>query len=198
MKFKYLPYIQIYRARDNDASALSNEISFPRSNKETTLVTTLVKELHQSKGDSFAYVEILMKYYQQRTVANKKEITALTQKLLAKNKTDSQADADFEETMIRDALANELDDSAIRKFAHSVDKVYEDTMMAMPSDYTVATELLIKPQVLDSFYHEFQRLFPHCSSMFHLVAASKQFKIPTVTMSTEAGSNADEENEPED
>ena len=86
MKFKYLPYIQIYRAGDNDASALSDEISFPRSNKEATLVTTLVKELHQSKGDSFAYVEILMKYYQQRTVAAKKEITALTKKYLRRTR----------------------------------------------------------------------------------------------------------------
>ena len=86
IKFKCLPHIQIYRARDNDASALSDEISFPRSNKEATLVTTLVKELHQSKGDSFAYVEILMKYYQQRTVAAKKEITALTKNYLRRTR----------------------------------------------------------------------------------------------------------------
>ena len=155
IKFKYLPHIEIYRARDNDASALNEAINFPRSNKEATLVSTLVKELQQSKGDSFAYVEILMKYYQQRTIAAKKEIATLTKKLHGKNKADCTVDANFEETLIRDALTNELDDSVIRKFAQSVDKVYEDPMRAIPSDYTFATEYLVKPQFVDTFYHEF-------------------------------------------
>ena len=85
LKFKYLPHLEIYKSRDIHQSGLDDDIRFLRSNTEDTLVNALITELHQSKGDSVAYIEILMKFYQQRTLAAKKEITVLTKQLHDKN-----------------------------------------------------------------------------------------------------------------
>ena len=61
LEFKVLPFVEIYVHRRFDEPFLDDTITFPQTDNENTIVNFLAKELHAAKGDTVAYVNIMMK-----------------------------------------------------------------------------------------------------------------------------------------
>ena len=154
LKFKALPFIEVFRLHEEDEPFLDPTVECPKSSSESVMLDHMAKEFHHAKGDPCRYVKILMRCYQR---AYKNEKMKNKGKLVPSPPNKSET---IHMKQTKEDLKCELNNEALVKFATMVDQEYYKAMKKVSSDWTSPCTTLISDSLTAKFYKDMQRLFP--------------------------------------
>ena len=137
IKFNVLPFLEVHQTRNTETTAesfLDESIDFTTLKKEGDLAPYLMEQLDATRGDPIAYLEVMMKYYQQALAITKLEVKKKAPAKGTSTKDGSVSmpvsgdDDDAVLFKFRQAIKREMQPSKLQQFADYVDKQYAEAL----------------------------------------------------------------------
>ena len=163
IKLPWIPFVEAYIPIKDSDCVIAELQDFTNSTNEDTLYTSMAKLLHESKGDTYSYANILLTYYKRALKSSKS-----TNKAIMIKQQSAIDDSLFEN------IASEVERKKIELFAKSVDDhCYQCLKSTIGFDY-VRRSLVLEEDLL-GFYRKFQESFPTTHRIFHSIVSSQHF-----------------------
>ena len=163
LKLHLLPFIEVYVPIKNDECVIQEIPNFTSSTDDQKVAASLIKILLQTKGDSYAYANILITYYKRALEATKSAKKAI----LSKQESAS-------EDAIYQKLTEEASKTNIDKFADDMDSYCYSRLKSTIGFDHVRRSLLLDDD-LREYYNKFKTSFPTIHLAFYTIIESRYF-----------------------
>ena len=120
LQLSCLPYVQMWKRRKHDAPFLDPPHDYDRDLTTASLARKLSRDLHQTRGDAAATVQVMLGYYKHLSL---KSMRVRGSKKLAKDAAKKDRD------LIESRIKSELDSDRIVKFEDMVNTTYEQAFI---------------------------------------------------------------------
>ena len=163
LKLNWLPFIEVYVPIKDDECVIQELSNFTTSTDDKIVIESLIKNLHQSKGDNYAYANVLITYYKRALESTKSSKKAII------SKQESLSDE-----ALYNKLTSEVSERNIKNFASEMDSYcYNRLKSTIGFDY--ARRSLLLDDDIQKFYNKFKDNFPATHVTFCSIAESRYF-----------------------
>ena len=163
LKLHLLPFLEIYVPIKDDECVIQELPNFTTSTDDQKMAASLIKNLLQTKGDNYAYANILITYYKRAL-----EATRSAKKAIISKRESSSDDAIYQK------LTAEVSKRNIDKFANEMDSYCYKRLKATVGFDHVRRSLLLDED-LRQYYIKFKDSFPTIHLAFYSIIESRYF-----------------------
>ena len=149
IKLPLLPFVECYVLVKDSECVIEELPHFTYSTDETTVYSSMLRQLHECKGDTYSYASILLTYYKRAAESSKSANKAIL------IKQQSSLDDSFHQVITAEVCREK-----IQLFANEIDEHCYQCLKSTVGFDSVRRSLLLDEDHLH-FYNQFRENFPN-------------------------------------
>ena len=163
IKLQLLPFVECYVIVKDTECVIEELPNFTYSTDETTVYSSMLRQLHESKGDTYSYASILLTYYKRASESAKSANKAMITK----------QQSSLDDSMFQ-IISSEVSRDKIQVFADKIDDHCYQCLKRTVGFDCVRRSLLLDNDMLQ-FYIQFREQFPSTHRTIQSIVSSQHF-----------------------